>query len=385
MQNRRRGPILSRIPHCSIVPPHLLRALADRGEGEDRSRAKSALALSAQPRRERQVVATVAGLILVPRRAKHRTICDARNGRELPGVIVRTEGARRTGDPAVDEAYEFSGKTYDYFRRVHGRRSLDDRGMRLESSVHYGERFNNAHWNGRQMIFGDGDGKYFRRFTSSLDVVAHELTHGLTHFASGLGATGQSGALAEHISDVFAVLVKQYFAKQTAAEADWLVGAELFTENVSGMAIRSLRAPGTAYDDAILGRDPQPAHMRDYVRTRGDDGGVHINSGIPNHAFYVAATLLGGHAWDVPGRIWYRALTRELGPRSRFRDCAGATVRAAAELYGPNSEPQQAVRAGWARVGIDVEAGRGAKARAKAPRATFDPPAPGAEVPLFVV
>lgn len=383
MQNGPRGPILSVIPRCSILPPHLLRTLAERGDADDRARAKGTLALSSGPRRERQAVATVAGLILLPRRVKHRTIFDARHERALPGIIARTEGARRTGDAAIDEAYEHSGRTYDYFRRVHGRRSLDDRGMRLESSVHFGSGFSNAHWNGRQMIYGDGDGKYFRRFTASLDVVAHELTHGVSQYAAGLGFSGQCGALAEHFSDVFGALVKQYWAKQSAAQADWLIGTELFTSAVSGVAIRSMKAPGTAYDDPVLGRDPQPMHMRHYVRQRGDDGGVHVNSGIPNHAFYLAATFLGGNAWEVAGRIWYRALTLELGPRSRFQHCADATWRAAGALYGDGSAPQDAVREAWERVGITLAAERGARTRST--RETYEPPAPGAEVPLFVV
>jgi Zn-dependent metalloprotease len=382
-----------RIPLCSVIPPHILASIAARGDAEDRPRARTALALSGGPRRARQEVARLAAAsldaIVIPPRAKRRTIFDGRETRELPGRIVRTEGERRTGDAAVDEAYDFSGRTYDYFRRVHGRCSLDDRGMRLESTVHYGSAFNNAHWDGRQMIYGDGDGKYFHRFTSSLDVVAHELTHGLTQYAAGFAFSGQGGALSEHFSDVFGVLVKQYYAKQTAAQADWLVGAELLTQKVNGAAIRSMKAPGTAYDDPVLGRDPQPRHMRDYARTRGDAGGVHVNSGIPNHAFYLVATLLGGNAWDAAGKIWYAALTRELGPRSRFQHCADATWRAAGALFGEGSAPQDAVLAGWKAVGIDIAeapAGRGPRLRVRrGTREAYEPPAPGAELPSSVV
>lgn len=355
------------------MPPHILRNIAERGDDEDRARAQAALELSAQPRRERQVVALVAGTVFVPRRVKRRTIFDAQQGRDLPGHIVRTEGSRRSRDAAADEAYELAGRTYDYFRRNHGRRSLDDRGLRLESTVHYGSGFNNAHWNGRQMIYGDGDGKYFHRFTASLDVVAHELTHGLTQYTASLGFSGQSGALAEHFSDVFGTLVKQYSRNVTASRADWLIGAELLTPRVHGAGIRSMKAPGTAYDDDVLGRDPQPAHMRDYVKTSADDRGVHTNSGIPNHAFYRVAILLGGRAWEVAGRIWYHALTRELGPRSRFQHCADATWRAAGTLFGSGSAPQDAVLTGWKEVGIDVDIAA----------AEVDLPAAGAELPVL--
>ena len=201
----------------------------------------------------------------------------------------------------MNEAYDGAGRTYDFYRRVYGRRSVDDHALRLDASVHYGDGFNNAHWNGRQMIYGDGDGKYFRRFTTVLDVIAHELTHGVSQYSAGFAFSGQSGALAEHFSDVFGVLTKQYWLRQTAARADWLVGAGLFTDRVNGDAIRSMKAPGTAYDDPILGADPQPAHMRGYVRASGDDRGVHINCGIPNHAFYLAAASLGGRGKSPDG------------------------------------------------------------------------------------
>jgi Zn-dependent metalloprotease len=354
----------SDIPYCSIVPPYILRNIAERGDDEDRVRALAALEMSRIPRTQRQVTAVVAGQLLLARRVKRRTIYDAEGTQDLPGRTVRIEGARRTGDAAVDEAYEHAGLTYDYFRRAHDRRSLDDRGMRLESTVHFGRGFTNAHWDGRQMIYGDGDGKYFHRFTRALDVVAHEMAHGVTQFAAGLAFSGEGGALAEHFSDIFAILTTQHHKPQTVARADWTIGSELFTERVEGDGIRSLKAPGTAYDDDILGRDPQPSHMRDFVRTSADDRGVHINSGIPNHAFYQFAANLGGRPWDVAGRIWYAALTRELGPRSRFQHCADATWKVAGDLFGRGSEPQDAILAAWRAVGIDVAE----KLRAETPR-----------------
>lgn len=372
-----------RVRPCSIVPPYLLRSIAENGDDEDRERALAALSLSAGPRRERASLTQLAGVLVLPPRVKRRTIFDAAQRRALPGRIVRTEGERRTRDASVDEAYDAAGKTYDYFRRVHGRRSLDDHGLGIRSTVHYGDAFSNAHWDGRQMIYGDGDGKYFHRFTASLDVVAHELTHGVTQYAAALGFSGQCGALAEHFSDVFGILVKQYWLGQTSAQADWLIGAGLLTSRVSGAGIRSMRAPGSAYDDRVLGRDPQPAHMRGYVKTSGDDRGVHINSGIPNHAFYRVATLLGGRAWEVAGRIWYHALSRGLGPRSQFRHCADATSRAAAELYGTASEPRDAVRAAWKAVGIEVREAPDASTAVLRAIDAFEPPVAAAELPYL--
>lgn len=364
---------------CSIVPAYVLRAIARNGDAEDRVRALASLALTPQAREERQALTELAGMLVLPQRRKRRTICDAEQGRALPGRVVRTEGERRTRDVAANEAYDATGRTYDFFRRVYGRRSVDDRGLGIRSTVHYAKDFSNAHWNGRQMIYGDGDGKYFQRFTASLDVVAHELTHGITQYTAALGLSGQCGALAEHLSDVFGILTKQYWLRQSVARSDWMIGAGLLTRRVNGAGLRSMKAPGTAYDDRVLGRDPQPAHMRDYVKTREDDRGVHINSGIPNHAFYRAAEALGGFAWETAGRIWYRALTRELGPRSRFQHCADATWRAAGDLFGQGSEPQRAVLAAWGAVGIEMR-----DIPALARREQFAAPMAAAELPYLV-
>jgi Zn-dependent metalloprotease len=357
----------------------VLRAIAANGDADDRARALATLTLSASSRSERAALVQLAGVLVLPPRVKRRTIYDAGERRILPGKIVRTEGERRTRDDAVNEAYDATGKTYDYFRRVHDRRSVDDHGLGIRSTVHYGKGFANAHWDGRQMIYGDGDGKYFQRFTASLDVVAHELTHGVSQYTAALGSSGQCGALAEHFSDVFGILVKQYWLNQRAADSDWIIGADLLTSRVRGQGLRSMKNPGTAYDDPILGRDPQPSHVRDYVRTSADDRGVHINSGIPNRAFYRAATLLGGHAWEVAGRIWYRALTRLLTPRAQFQHCAAATWRAARDLYGERSTAQDAVATAWREVGLEL------RAAAAAPAAdAYVPPVAAAELPFLV-
>jgi Zn-dependent metalloprotease len=227
--------------------------------------------------------------------------------------------------------------------------------MPMLATVHFGQDYNNAFWNGEQMVFGDGDGELFNRFTISLDVIGHELTHGVTEDEAQLIYFFQSGALNESVSDVFGSLVKQRALKQTAEQADWLIGAGLFTANVNGVALRSMKAPGTAYDDPVLGKDPQPAHMNDYVRGFADNGGVHINSGIPNHAFYLAAMQIGGYAWEKAGRIWYETLLdAQLRPTANFSRFAGLTIAHAEKLYGAGSPEQQAVSQAWNEVGIAV-------------------------------
>ena len=284
---------------------------------------------------------------------KQRTISTANSEETLPGVVVRGEGSQPTGDTAIDEAYDGLGYTFDFFWEVYQRNSIDDEGMPLNATVHYGQDYNNAFWNGRRMVFGDGDGQLFNRFTAALDVIGHELAHGVTEDESGLVYMFEPGALNEHLSDVFGSLIKQRVLGHTAEQADWLIGAGLLGADVSGVALRSMKEPGTAFDDPVLGKDPQPGHMDDFVNTWEDNGGVHINSGIPNRAFHLAATAIGGYAWEKAGRIRYEA-SRDvrLTPEMRFAQFARLTTDVAGQLYGTGSAEQQAVGDAWAQVGL---------------------------------
>ncbi len=328
----------------------MLRSIAENGSPEERRDALATLLASERFRTRRQLVAALP--LVTPAGEKRRTIFDARHGTTLPGRLMRSEGQGETGDAAVDEAYDGAGATFDLYFDAWGRNSVDDRGMRLDSSVHYGIGYDNAFWNGTQMVYGDGDGKLFTRFTVSIDVIGHELTHGVTAHEANLEYQDQPGALNESISDVFGSLVKQRTLRQTAISADWLIGAGLFTKRVSGTALRSLEAPGTAYDDPVLGKDPQPGHMSDYVETSDDDGGVHINSGIPNRAFYLAATAIGGFAWEKAGRIWYVALRHRFRKTTDFAQAARLTAAVAEELYGKAGREAAAVRDAWSAVGL---------------------------------
>jgi Zn-dependent metalloprotease len=349
-------------PVNCFVPPHILKNIATNGTPGQRNLAIDTLKLSAQMRGKRQALADFnAAAFRVAVGGKDRVIYDAKNGSSLPGTVVRKEGENPSADVAVNEAYDGSGVTYDLFNNAYQRNSIDGNGMRLDSTVHYRQGYDNAFWDGEQMVYGDGDEdmpvdeRIFNRFTIALDVIGHELTHGVTQFEAKLQYFQQSGALNESMSDVFGSLVKQYKLQQLAGEADWIIGAGLLTENVNGVGIRSMKAPGTAYDDPVLGKDPQPGHMRDYVSTINDNGGVHINSGIPNHAFYITAVELGGFAWEKAGQIWYVTLKDKLTATSKFQDCANMTYQAAAQLFGAGSIEQQAVKKGWAEVGLNVD------------------------------
>jgi Zn-dependent metalloprotease len=337
----------------SVIPPYILERLARSTDPDIRRRARKALAEAEfyrAARGERAIAAVPARV-----RGKRRAVYDAEGRAKLPGKLVRAESSERVADVAVNEAYDHSGDTYDFFDKVFGRNSLDGEGLKLVSSVHVtdedGEPLPNAFWNGEQMAYGDGDGKVFQRFTRSLDVVGHELTHGVESFTSNLLYQGQSGALNEHFADVFGVLVRQWKRREPATEASWLVGAEILVPAPTRRAIRDLEKPGTAFvNDPYLGTDPQPAHVRDLYTGTLDRGGVHLNSGIPNRAFALAAKAIGGRAWEVAGRIWYDAMLR-LESLSGFVDCARATFRIAG-LHGDAAS--KAVRDGWRAVGIAV-------------------------------
>jgi Zn-dependent metalloprotease len=284
----------------------------------------------------------------------NRTIYDSADSSTPWAKLVRCERGVPSRDPAVNDVYDAIGTTYRFFRDVFHRDSLDGKGLRLDAVVHYGSRFGNAFWNGARLVIGDGDGKALVGFTKSLDVIGHELTHGLTELTCKLEYHGQSGALSESIADVFGSLVKQYALGQRAADADWLIGAGVLGPALPGVALRSLKAPGTAY----LG-DDQPSSMARYVETpntdAGDWGGVHRNAGIPNHAFYLVATGLGGYAWEEAGRIWYNALLA-VEPTADFRAFAALTYRVAGERFGVNSRQQQMVGSAWAEVGVVIGA-----------------------------
>ena len=348
-------------PLQCIVPPFILKNIATNGTAVQKVTAIETLKTTAQFRGQRNALTDFnPAAVRVASGTKDRIVYTANNGSSLPGTVVRRENDPPVSDVAANEAFDGSGATYDLYYNIYQRNSIDGNGMRLDSTVHYQVGYDNAFWNGDQMVYGDGDEnlppaqRIFNRFTISIDVMGHELTHGVTQYTAKLAYSFQSGALNESMSDVFGSLVKQYSLHQTAAQADWIIGAGLFTSNVNAVGIRSMKAPGTAYDDPKIGKDPQPAHMKDYVNTVSDNGGVHINSGIPNHAFYVIATEIGGNAWEKAGQIWYLTLSTKLTASSNFQNCADMTYQAAGELYGTGSLEQQAVKTGWTEVGITV-------------------------------
>ncbi len=375
---------------CTIVPPYLLAALAASGDPHLAAHADATLRTDELLRRGRTTAeARPHGGGSRPRLqpgtpdTPQRTVYDAGSGTTLPGTRVRGEGEPATPDEAVTQAYDGLGATWQLWTDAYARNSLDDKGLPLVASVHYGRQYDNAFWDGTQMVFGDGDGVVFLGFTRSVDVIGHELAHGVTQYTAGLTYQGQSGALNESVSDVFGVLVKQHLLGQGADQADWLVGAELLAPGVQGVALRSMAAPGTAYDDPRLGKDPQPAHMSGYVDTTDDNGGVHINSGIPNKAFHDLAVALGGNAWGDAGRLWYDVLTGDIRADCDFATFAGLTVAAATARFGAGSTQEDAVRAAWDGVGVTPvgPGGTGGSGGAGSTDSTTTPADPGTPEP----
>jgi len=209
------------------------------------------------------------------------------------------------------------------------------------------------------MAFGEGDGEIFGSFTKNLDVIGHELTHGVTQYTAELEYEYQSGALNESMSDVFGSMIKQYFPKTKASDADWLIGEGIFLPAITNSpALRSMKAPGTAYNNPKVGKDTQPADMDNYQdlpnTADGDWGGVHTNSGIPNHAFYLASVGLGGYSWEKAGKIWYAALTdpslKGIDTKNAFKIFADLTAKYALSLFDQNTA--DVVKKAWTDVKV---------------------------------
>ncbi|MFE4258792.1 M4 family metallopeptidase [Streptomyces sp. NPDC056883] len=358
---------MSRTPRLNcIIPPYLLRRLLESEQSEVRQAALDTMLTTARLRGQREVRASFGAA--APGNGR-RTVfdCEERNFLQS-AVMARSEDGPESVDESTNRAFDGLGLTRDFFKEVFQRDSIDGRGMRLDGFVHFGVKFNNAFWDGRQMVFGDGDGRVLGDLTGSLDVIAHELTHGVTEHTAGFEYHNQSGALNESVSDVFGSLVKQWSLKQAAEEADWLIGADVWTPGIDADALRSMKAPGHAYNNPLFGKDPQPDRMSKFIHLpdtdEGDNGGVHLNSGIPNKAFYLTSVGIGGFAWEAAGPIWFEAL-KVSGPEAQFHEFAHTTFQKAGELFGVGSAEQSAVLAAWQEVEVSVQGAPTGAARAR--------------------
>jgi Zn-dependent metalloprotease len=342
---------------CFAVPKKLLTQLADDDDDKEHSKLlKSHVDHSSRLRAQRAVHSQSRPEAKLGKKLLARQVFDAQGQTFLPGKLLRDEDDPPTRDKEADQAYENVGIAMQFFKNVLGRDSVDGKGMRVDASVHYGYRFTNAMWTGEQMIVGDGDGKHIKGLAHSLGIVAHEFVHGVTQHIvrGGLGVVevtgqpptlkGEAGALNESFSDVFASMIKQWHAGQDVTQADWLLGEDILAPG-AGKAIRSLKDPG---NNRLTWRNDD--QIKDYRRYKATDE-AHKASGIPNHAFYLAAMRLGGKSWETLARIWLKGFDR-LRVRGTFLDAAHYTMDVAAALHGKGSEPHDAVKAAWRKVNV---------------------------------
>lgn len=285
-------------------------------------------------------------------------IFDAMNKRSLPGKLVRGDKDPATSDATVNNAHTYHGNVRDFLVKVLGVKGVNNAGLDFVGTVHYGFQFSNAFWDGKQMTYGDGDGKIFVTFVIR-NVVGHEIFHGRTEFTSGLEYQDESGAGNESGSDIGGCLVDMFTDNVKSKDYHWLVGKGLFGPTVKGRALRDMLNPGTAYNDPSLGKDPQPDHYSRRYKGGQDNGGVHINSGIMNKAF--ATFCLNApncdFAFERPFQPWKETLwsedpSKRVGSTATFQDIADKTV-ANARASEPSLVP--ALIAAWHGVGITVK------------------------------
>jgi Zn-dependent metalloprotease len=341
---------------CFIVPPHVLRAHS-RDPGLDaRVRAKLQETFVETTRLKQVREASRVGAMLqkgamapealaAPAIAQQR-LFDCEHRPSLPGAPVSNPAA--SADAAIKKVFEVTGKVAEFYKTVLQRNSVDNQGFDLVSSVHYRVNFDNAFWNGQQMVYGDGDGQLFNEFYNSPDVIGHELTHGVTQNESGLRYEGESGALNESISDVFGAVFNQWYNDWPASNTDgWLIGAGIIAgpaREKGKTCLRDMVAP--AADHCL---SPQPDSYDNFDPAAD----VHENSGIPNRAFALFARAVGGNSWDPAISVWYRACTsRQLSSTASIADFARLTIDVAAS-NNLDAQVQQA----WQTVGVPLGTG----------------------------
>ncbi len=278
-----------------------------------------------------------------------------------------------TAERAGVDAHYGAAMTYDYYKNVHGRNGINgsngpgttsaaaNSGVSLVSSrVHFGSNYNNAFWYQNRMSYGDGNGSSFSPLVT-LDIAGHEMTHGVTQYEANLTYANESGALNESMSDVFGAMVELYARGGTVTADTWKIGEQCYTpSNGTGDALRYMDNPHAAGNGGYTS-DDDPDHYAERYTGTGDNGGVHINSGIGNKAFYLAAvggthhrsgvTVTGMGTTDA-SRIWYRALTTYMTSGTNFAGARTAMLNAATDLFGSSSTQYARTATAWCAVGV---------------------------------
>lgn len=328
---------------CCFIPEIVIDALNKAGDHIE----KPNVQMDKSIRMRRSSMSLMASLLPATPGTSARRIFDSQNTGSTRLKIVREEGAMSLTDADANAAYDNGGLVREYFKTILGWNSINDDGLDLIFNVHYMVKYNNAFWDGEQMTFGDGDGVNFQNFVRALDVTGHELTHGIVQYTANLEYKGQSGALNEHFADVFGTAVKQWAAKETEKTANWLMGEICTMGKYKGKAIRSIKEPANA---AIV-LSAQPEHMSKIFKGTTDNGGVHVNSGIPNKAFYLVSMDIGTQR---AAKLWFETL-KTLKPTSKFTDLYKALTKTAKTLVTDKTLPttaQMSIDKAFKTVGI---------------------------------
>ncbi len=344
---------------CFIIPDDVLRRFGSDPELSDELRQSfhHTAELSRQVRavRDQHAALTLTAISLpfpkppipvpVPHVLPPGLVFDCHTGTTLPGAPVANPGS--SADATAKRAYVEEEAVARFYWDVFKRDSIDGHHMTLISSVHYGVKFNNAFWNGTQMTYGDGDGQVFVDFTLGDDVIGHELTHGVTQHSLGLSYSGEAGGLNESMSDVFGSMFRQWEKKQTVAQADWLIGADIMGPVSKQKGYTCLRNMAHPKDPHALA--PQPDHYYPGIGHLDP----HYSSGVPNLAFTKAAKAIGGHSWEKAGQIWYKALTGfGPSPNLTMSQLAARTRSLSSSMYPSDASIHTAVDAAWTAVGL---------------------------------
>lgn len=342
---------------CFIIPEGVLERFAQDKKltAQQRQYFVDAVRLERDWRRARAATAKFATLsrsilpsavsVIAAAAAPSVLVFDCGHGVTLPGTQIANPGA--SADGSAKRTFDETTAVVDFYQTVFGRNSLDNAGMTLLSSIHFSVNYNNAGWNGSQMKYGDGDGNIFIDFTNSNDVIAHELAHGVTQFTSGFAYTNQAGGLNESMSDVFGSMFRQWRANQTVNTADWLIGKEILGPGATARGFTCLRDMANPAATHCLA--PQPTKFSQYH----DGMDPHESSGIPNLAFYKAATAIGGRSWEKAGKIWYQALIGFApSPNMKMTVFANRTRKLAGTLFPAEPAVKTAVDNAWKAVGL---------------------------------
>ena len=302
--------------YCSFIPPHIMEELLKKKDLGFLKESIDPDFMFRERRRNRTAILAEEGISPITGNAG-RKIYDCQHTTNLDTNVVRSEGQPPVQDAIANTGYDNGGKVRDFYKHQYNYHSFDNRGSDFLFNIHYSNRYNNAFWDGTEMIFGDGDGVVFTNFVNALDVTGHELTHGVVQYTARLIYNGQPGALNEHFADVFGVTIRQFYENQshTPKTANWLVGDSIMGPTLQGQAIRSMKAPGTAYHNRWMGKDPQPEDMAHYYNGAADNHGVHINSGIPNRIFYLVS--VGFNDTLKAALLWFETL-KILRPNDSF-------------------------------------------------------------------